>query len=142
METLTRRFIPSSAVQTSSPLLRAMENTQDDARVGEALALWARRWWRCEALLEVLALLPAALLVVADVAALHAVSRRVRAHVHDRWRDAAVARHVLDALVAFYKRNEVSSRELAPLRMVCRVWSNRIASSWRYQAGLFLYSAP
>ncbi len=107
-----------------------MEGTQDDARVGEA------------ALLEVLALLPAALLVVADVAALREVSRRVRAHaaVHDRWRAAAAARRVLDALMARYKRDEVSWRELAPLRAVCRAWSDRIGSSQQYQASLLAHS--
>ena len=110
-----------------------MEDTQDDARVGEA------------ALLEVMSLLPAALLQedVADVAALRAVSRRVRAHaaVHDRWRDAAAARRVLDALMARHERDEVSWRELSPLRAVCRAWSDRIGSSQSYQASLLAYSS-
>jgi hypothetical protein len=87
-------------------------------------------WAEESALLELLSLHPAALLLVAaDVATLRVVSRRVRAHVavHDRWRDAAVARIVLDALLARHPK-EVSSGELAPLRAVCRLWAGRIDS--------------
>jgi hypothetical protein len=117
-----------------------MEDAQEDARAGE------------EALLALLSLPPTAaalLAATADAAALRAVSRRVRAQaaVHDRWRDAAVARHALEALMASYERGGVvvsmpelaqQLRELARLRMVCRAWRGRIGDmQMRYNAALF-----